>query len=677
MIEFGHLSLIAAWQFALVGIVVGLLARNGNRPALTAITARLVIATALTALTSLIVLGFAFVNDDYRLQYVWQYSNREMLTLYKVTAIWGGMDGSMLLWAAVLAISGGIVAMRWKLYPRALIPSVLAVVSSSNLFFLSVVVFFTNPFRYIGSDIVPAIGNGLNPLLQNPYMAIHPPMLYLGFTTFSIPYAFCMGALLSNQLSNEWIRLTRRWTLIAWGFLTCGIVLGGHWAYIELGWGGFWAWDPVENASFFPWLTGTAFLHSVMVQERKNMLKVWNVILIVLTYGLTVFGTFLTRSGVVQSVHAFAETDIGWIFLVYLSFLALFATALLLLRKKDLKAEKRIESLFSREAAFLLNNLILLSICFTTIWGVMFPVLSEAVTGKKQAVGIPYFNAVNIPLFLALIFLMGIGPLIAWRKASFTQLRKTFLTPFLFSLAIAALLVYCGIVTFYPVLSYALCTFVVLTVMGEIHRGYLAEKKKAAGGSLTTLARRHQSRYGGYLVHLGVTVMTISITASMAHKMEREFSLSTGEREEFGRFSLELNEVGEHQGPNYTALTAKVFLRDLKTDKLLEELSPELRHYNQNRENTSEVALRMGLREDVYLVLAGLDDSGNRVTFKAFINPLQVWLWFGTLIVLAGTGVVLLPQRKSKMATIGMGEPKPASVVPTTNSKPSLNPTPV
>ena len=311
-----------------------------------------------------------------------------MSWIYKITAVWGGMDGSMLLWASLLTCFSGVTAASSRHYAPEFRPWLLSVLNSSGLFFLTVVLYFTNPFRYIAADFIPPDGNGLNPLLQNPYMAIHPPTLYLGFTALSVPYAFCIAALLSKKLDINWLKYSCRWTLIAWGFLTAGITLGGHWAYLELGWGGFWAWDPVENSSFLPWLIATAYLHSVMVQERRGILKVWNVILIVAAYGLTVFGTFLTRSGIVQSVHAFAETDIGWIFLIYLSLLVIVAFVLLALRWRLLQPEQKISSLFSREVFFLMNNIIFVGICFATFWGVMFPVLSEAITGKKQAVGL-------------------------------------------------------------------------------------------------------------------------------------------------------------------------------------------------------------------------------------------------------------------------------------------------
>lgn len=664
MTQFGHFALCLGWFLTLIGMVTGIYAArtNSRRWAMTARNSTILTFFSLAA--AIFSLAYAFSTDDYSNQYVWQFSNKAMEGMYKVSAIWGGMDGSMLLWAVMLALSSAVVAWHSVSYPTRLMPWVLVVLNSSICFFTTVVVFFTNPFRYIKASFIPPDGNGLNPLLQNPFMAIHPPTLYAGFTTFAIPYAFGLAALLSGSLTNDWIRLTRRWTLIAWMFLTAGIVLGGHWAYIELGWGGFWAWDPVENASFLPWLTGTAFLHSVMVQERKNMLRFWNIWLVVGTYGLTVFGTFLTRSGVVQSVHAFASTDMGWVFLAYLAVIGLITAGLTIYRRHDLKSERRIESLFSREAAFLVNNLLFLSICFATTWGVLFPVLSEAVTGTKQTVGIPFFNAVNIPFFLLLIFLMGVGPLIAWRKATLQSLRRTFLWPFVMGLALSMLLVWAGITEFYPVLSYGLCFFVFMTILGEFHRGLkvqraaLGETPAPIGSGVASLFRRHRHRYGGYLVHLGVVVVTVAITASMAHKTEKEFVLEKGGTYDIGRFSIRLDDFFSAENDNYEALIAKTTILPRGGGEPLGELRPELRVYKRNKETTTEVALRMGAREDLYLVLGGLDGDGKRAALKVFINPLQVWLWFGAIMMVFGTLVILIPGATAPVAVFDDGRKK-------------------
>ncbi len=659
MNDFGHYNLFLAWLLSLVavgtGARAGILIKSDVRRGLqwSAITANVALMAGACGALSLFALGWMFHFNDYANQYVWQYSNIDMSPFYKVSAIWGGMDGSMLLWAVMLSVCGSLVALRATKYPRALVPWVIAVIASSALFFLSIVFFLTNPFRYIHSSFIPPDGNGLNPLLQNPFMAIHPPTLYVGFTTHVVPFAFCLGALLSGQLTNEWIRLTRRWALVAWTFLTAGIVLGGYWAYIELGWGGFWAWDPVENASFLPWLTSTAFIHSVMVQERKNMLRMWNVWLMVTTYLLTVFGTFLTRSGIVQSVHAFASTDVGWVFLTYLVVMVAFTLWLTLWRRKELRSDKKIESFWSREAFFLLNNLVLLSIAFATVWGVLFPVLSEAITGQKQAVGIPYFNAVNVPLFLLLILLMGMGPLIAWKRASLVSLRKTFLAPFLTALLICIGLAVTGIDEFYPLLSYGLCWFVLMTILGELHRGARAQRVTAGAAQVgyaqgvSKLLNRHRTRYAGYLVHFGVVIVTIAITASMAHKVEKEFTLEKGQSTEMRRFSLTLDNIEPRSTPNYQALHAVVSVRDRKSQELLGVLEPELRSYNRNKESTTEVTILKSWQDDLYLVVAGLDETGTRASLKAYVNPLQSWLWFGVMVMMAGSILVMFPKTTS------------------------------
>lgn len=649
MLDFGHFALGTAWLLAIFAIVVGTIGGLLKKPG---IFRSIRTATSLQfffLLASFLCLAYGFLTNDYRSQYIWQHSNEGMAPIYKIAAIWGGMDGSMLLWALMLAVSMYVFQKSlskthsWSSYWA------LITLSTSSFFFISVTFLFTNPFRYLASDFIPPDGNGLNPLLQNAFMAIHPPMLYAGFTTFTIPYAYCLGALIAGDMSNDWIKAIRRWTLIAWCFLTCGIVLGGHWAYIELGWGGFWAWDPVENASFLPWLTGTAFLHSIMVQERKNMLKIWNIWLIVLTYALTVFGTFLTRSGVVQSVHAFASTDIGWVFLLYLAIIFMFALSLTFLRRKELVSARGIESLLSRETAFLLNNLVLLSICFATIWGVMFPIISEAVTGHKQTVGIPFFNAVNVPLFLLLLFLMGAGPLLAWRKTSLGQLKSMFGAPFLLGLVASIVVVWAGVSGFYPVLSYGLVIFISTAIFQEFYRGYRhMNKAEAPHKRLSSLVTKHRARYGGYVIHLGVVVAAIGITASMAHKTETEFSLKTGEFKQAGRYHLELKELDTGSNDNFQWLKAKMEVSQSVDNRFLGDMFPEKRIYLKRNEPTTEVALRMSLKDDLYIVLAGLNDSGDRAVFKVYINPLQVWLWFGSILMIIGGIIILWPTREIK-----------------------------
>ena len=587
------------------------------------------------------------MQNDYSNQFVWQFSNRDMPTIYKVTAVWGGMDGSMLLWATFLGLGGSLLAYQSQKLASPFMSWVLVAAHSSTLFFTSVTLFSTNPFRYLQVPVVPADGNGLNPLLQNPYMAIHPPMLYAGFTLFAIPFAFCLGALASGNLSNEWITKTRRWTLIAWGFLTVGITLGGHWAYLELGWGGFWAWDPVENSSFLPWLTGTAFLHSVMIQERKQMLRFWNVWLIGLTYGLTVFGTFLTRSGIVQSIHAFASTDIGWLFLLYLGGLVITLSWLSWLRRNELRSERSLESFLSREAFFLLNNLVFLSICFAVLWGVLFPVLSEAITGVKQTIGIPFFNAVTIPFFLLMLLLMGVGPAVAWRRSTPQRLLKACLAPAIGAVLVGTFLLILGVRSLYANLSYSLSWFVALTVLLEVSRAIRAQRATSLNliAATATAVKKHQRRLAGGLVHIGVAITAIAITASMAHKTERELNIKPGGDATIGRYRLVLDEVTGDETSTYESLIAhlSVFSGDTSSTPLL-TMKPEMRRYRRNSETTSEVALRMNWLEDLYIVLAGVNPEDSSVALKVFVNPLQVWLWFGVFVMIAGTLASLIPR---------------------------------
>lgn len=653
MIDFGHFTLVAAWFLSLYACVGGAFGAAKKRSAVIRSAANALVLCGFVSVLSLLSLMHAFNTHQYKYLYVWQNSNNDMPWYYLISAVWGGMDGSMQLWATFMAVISAVVVFRRGNAPRELAAWLAPVLGGATNFFLLVVVFLTNPFRLVPEGAQIQDGNGLNPLLQNPSMLIHPPMLYAGFTGFVVPFAFCLAALLSGNLGEQWIRLTRRWTLLAWGFLTCGIVLGGNWAYIELGWGGFWAWDPVENASFLPWLTGTAFLHSVMVQERKGMLKVWNVSLSVMTYLLSVFGTFLTRSGIVQSVHAFAETDVGWVFLVYICAIAVLACVLIFYRFSELRPERRLESYLSREAAFLFNNLALLGICFATFWGVMFPIISEKVTGEKSVVGPPFFNQVNVPLFLALLFLMGVGPLIAWRRASLKSLRESFLVPALIGSAVTVFCFWLDSSSVLAAVSFGLSAFVLVTIEGEMRRALASRrelKQEGVAQGLGRLVRRRPRRYGGFLVHFGICVMAVAITASSAYKIERDITLKPGERATVGRYVLELNSVRQVQFPNYVALVSDVAVYGSDGTTRLGTLNPERRLYKRSEEATTEVDIRITPRDDLYLALAGSDTAGAApdadvaslpALFKVFVNPLQMWLWVGALVVLIGTGVVM------------------------------------
>jgi len=645
MLAIGNISLILSFILSIFSALYSLkIIKDKNYQSNFANT--LFYFSTLTLGIAFVILIYAFLNDDFSNLYIWQHSNTSMNPIYKLTALWGGMDGSMLLWAFILSLISSIAVLGYKKYPKELTPWLVFFLNTTVLFFLTIIIFVTNPFRFIGVDFIPSEGNGLNPLLQNPYMAIHPPLLYLGFTTFAIPYAFCMAALSSRILDNRWLELSRKWTMLAWCFLTAGIALGSHWAYLELGWGGFWAWDPVENSSFLPWLTGTAFLHSIMVEIRRGMLRIWNIILIISTFCLTIYGTFLTRSGIVQSVHAFASTDIGWVFLLYLFIIITLSIFLILRSKKLLQSKREVLNFFSKEVAFLLNNLVLVSICFATLWGVMFPVFSEAITGEKQTVTVPYFNAVNIPLFLFMLFIMSFAPFIEWKEATIKKLLKKFLYPILAASFSFIFLTLTGINTFYTLLSYSLSILIIFSLSIEIYKSLLTQTDKTVIAKGKTLVKRQYRRLAGFLVHIGVAIAIIGITASMSHKFEKEFSLGVGESIELRRFKLELNDFGTFNNNNYEALYSENTLYSLKDNKKIADLKPELRYYFKNEENTSEVSIKMSFLEDFYLVLAGVDETGTKATYKVYINPLQVWLWIGVLIMLLGGGLIIIKKEK-------------------------------
>ncbi|MBL7662158.1 heme lyase CcmF/NrfE family subunit, partial [bacterium] len=611
-----------------------------------------------------------FLTHDYRFGYVWKTSNNEMHPLYLISAVWGGMDGSMLLWAVVTSIYGIFCVRSLRFAQQTFRSATYAFFHAGTLFFYSVVCFFTNPFRLLPTEQIPSDGSGLNPLLQNPSMLIHPPCLYLGFTGLLVPAALMCGALMTRSLTADWLASLRRATLIPWAFLTCGIILGGHWAYIELGWGGFWAWDPVENASFLPWLTSTALIHSIMVQERRGILKFWNALLAFLSYGLCVFGTFLTRSGVVQSVHAFAETDVGWVFLSYLAIYTLSIALICFARWEQFAAENPIETFYSREAVFLINNLLLVSICFATCWGVLFPVISEAVVGEKSVVGPPFFNQVNSPLFLCLLFLMGTGPLLAWRRTSLSKLKSLLAFPLLVGSAATVTLFIIDLSRPLAALSFGILLMGMTTILAEFRRGLrvqneiLPNMKRLSLAAIWRLIRQKPRRYCGYLVHAGIYVMALGIIASSVYKIERDVSLVPGEAVEIGRYRIELANLREQSFPNYQALIAEVKVLD-RNNSLIQILFPEQRFYPRGEQVTSEVAVHSTLLEDVYLALGGLDNSSSesRAAFKIFLNPLQVWLWIGAGVLFCGIFLLIVLTRLEPVAVVAGGSARVVSPV--------------
>jgi len=598
----------------------------------------------------------AFVRNEYGYRYVAGYSNRELSLFYKITGLWAGQTGSLVFWALLLALFSSIVVFQNRRKNREFMPYVSGTLLVVLSFFLGVVLFASNPFQLM--DFTPADGRGLNPQLQNYWMTIHPPTLYLGFTAFTVPFAFAVSALLSGRLDTRWITTTRRWTLLAWFFLTNGIIFGMMWAYVELGWGGYWFWDPVENASLLPWLTGTAYLHSVMIQEKRGMLKLWNVLLIVGTFLLSIFATFLTRSGLIESVHSFAQNlTISWIFLGFLSFLVIVSAGLVWWRRGAFQPENRLESGISREGAFLLNNLVFIAAMLTVFWGTMFPLISEGFTGTKITVGPPFFNRVNIPLGLLLLGLLGIGPVIAWRKATARNLVRNFTTPVGVALAVGLVLFLTGVRHAYALLTFVLGAFTMTTIVVEFWKGTRARARIEGEGiavAFKHLVERNRRRYGGYVVHAGFVVMFMGF-AGAAYDVEKQVSLRPGESMEiaspFGHtYRLTYQAMSAYPATNMTKIIASVDVA--RNGKKAGVLTAEKRSYRQREEVASEVGIRRAWNEDLYLILAGIEDINGVVqgtnprpivTFRVLVQPLVPWIWIGGLIMAIGTLFALWP----------------------------------
>jgi len=594
-----------------------------------------------------VVLVVAAFQNDFSIEYIRQHSNIDLPAPYKFATLWSGQEGSLLFWSLLLATYGFVLRLRHKTDTR-LFAYASVIIAAVQVFFLLLLNFAAKPFA-LAPGPMPADGNGLNPLLQYPEMVIHPPMLYLGYVGFTVPFAFALGALIMRYPGEKWIRITRVWTMVTWGFLTCGIFLGAHWAYSVLGWGGYWGWDPVENASLMPWLTGTAFLHSVMMQEKRGMLKIWNMWLIFATFGLSIFGTFLTRSGVVNSVHAFAQSSIGDWFVVFLALIAATCAFFFFKNKSSLRSEHKLESLASRESSFLFNNLLLLVACFTVLWGTLFPVLSEWVQGTKVTVGPPFFNRVNIPVALLLLLLTALGPLLAWRKTSLESIRRNFLGPALGALASGILLVALGmrpwkdVSYFYSLMTIMLSVLVGLTVLSEFVRGGRVIARHTGQNlfsSMVQLAHRNTRRYGGYIVHFGVIVVMIGFAGS-AFNQDVEKEMGYGDKVSVGAYTLVCKSYTQDDKPNYSSEWAVMDV--FKNGRQIDTLYPERRFYKASQQTSTMVANRSTMKEDLYVVYEGLNQDTGRPIIKIHLNPLVMWIWVGVWLIIGGTVVALIP----------------------------------
>jgi len=603
-------------------------------------------------LAFLSLLGLLLTND-FSTSHVAQSSSRDLAIFYKIAAIWGAHDGSMLLWVFFTAVLSALVAWQNRFRYRVMMRYVLAVLAFNLSFFLFLNFFLSNPFDQLvqvfadGSTqvFVPADGRGLNPLLHHWAMVIHPPILYLGFIGFVVPFAFAFAALATKQMGDIWIRTTRRWTLFTWLMLGVGILLGGKWAYVVLGWGGYWGWDPVENSSLMPWLASTAFLHSIIVQERRGMLKVWNIFLVLLSFLLGIFGTFVTRSGIVSSVHAFADSNLGMFLLAYM-ILALVVTLYLIIdRRPFLQSERRLDSVMSRESAFLFNNFILIVACFAVFWGTMFPAISEWIQGAKISVGPPFFNKVNIPIGLILLFLTGVGPLFAWRRTSPASLKKSLVRPVVFFVITGAGLLAAGVRNFYAMVCLALCAFVIATIVEEFYKGARVRMKTRGENPIATatnLTLKNKRRYGGYINHLSIALMFIGF-AGNAFNREITERVAAGQEIHIGGYSLKMTGYQEGETPTYRY--GRAIVEAYRNGRLVRTLKPERRIFKgENPQATTIVALHSTPKEDLYVVFAGMTED-SKAEIAAHVNPLVFWVWFGAAVLVLGSIITLLPDK--------------------------------
>jgi cytochrome c-type biogenesis protein CcmF len=673
--DFGYGVLVIAFLVTLYSVVTAVIGARQNSARLIESARRAMLLTWPLITLSAASLVTLLVTNRFDVSFVYEVTSRSMPTYLKITAWWGGQAGSLVFWSWLMSAFASLVTLRKWDRDREFLPWVIVVTQITVAFFLMLVIFFENPFARMwfasngevikamlqpaGAIPVPlqADGRGLNPLLRHPGMIIHPPMLYLGFVSFVIPYAFAMAALITGRTDDRWIRITRRWALWAWLFLSFGLVLGGRWAYDVLGWGGYWGWDPVEIAAFMPWLTGTAFLHSVMIQEKRGLLKHWNMILIILTYALVIFGTFLTRSGVLSSVHAFAQSAIGPLFFAFIGLTFIVSTALLIWRWPALRSETEMKSMLSREALFLLNNLLFMSVLVVCFWGVIFPLISELATGQKVTVGPPFYERATAPLFAALMLLMGIAPLSAWGHSTLQTLGRALWKP-----ALAAVVITAGLALTYThnviaLIGFFLVAFVIAVTLNEFWRAVRARQKAQNESFFTALWRlfgRNRRRYGGYVIHLSMMLMAIGILGIELFQVETQGTVAVGQSLKLGGYTVEYKEIASWddmpKGVNYTRAVVNIYD---KNGNFLGELHPRKDFYFDTQQNMTIPGLRSTLKDDLYVLLVDWQPiSANGATFKIYVNPLVNWLWIGSLLFFFGILIAAWPEREAEVVPV-------------------------
>jgi cytochrome c-type biogenesis protein CcmF len=648
MNDIGEFVLLVALATALYGCVSYVMAVRGNRIDLYLSADKTPLIVWGCVIIASICLWRAILTDDFSVQYVWAYSNREMEIFYKLSSFWGGQKGSLLFWTLLLTTYMSIVYFQNRNKNIRTLPYAMMVMLVIVVFFLLLLNFSTNPFERL--PVPPEDGRGLNPLLQNYWMVIHPPTLYLGYVGMTVPFAFAIAALLSGELDDGWIRLTRKWTLISWFFLCMGNLFGAQWAYVELGWGGYWAWDPVENAAFMPLLVATAFLHSVMIQEKKDMMKVWNMSLVLLAFVMTIFGTFITRSGLIQSVHTFDEATLGYYFLAFLGVIIAVSASLIVWRLPLLRSKNELDSFFSRESSFLFNNLMLLGIAFATFWGTIFPIISEAVRGIKITVGPPFYNQVNVPIGLVLLALIGIGPVIAWRRATWSNLKKNFFAPVMvalvFAVALFPFLPMGNRSEIYTYITFVICSFVLTSIFIEFWKGAMSRMglhEENFFSALSTLTWRNKRRYGGYVVHIGVVMVFAGIAGSQSYSIHDQKHLKIGESLVLNDYTLTYERLSVVEATSKkTRVIATIGV--YKEGKRVWVGRPEKEFYKEQNQPVTEVDVWSTWKEDVYLILADFTEDES-ATIKAYINPMVKWLWTGGWTMAFGTVICMWPDR--------------------------------
>jgi len=671
----GAFALILALGLSSYSFLAGLVALFGRDPGsmrLGETARRAGIAAFGAVLLAAGVLVTAAFSDDFSIAYIFHHSNRDLPAPYKFAVLWSGQEGSLLFWSLLLGGYGFVLRLRYKTDQR-LFAHASVVIAAVQVFFLMLLNFAAHPFA-IMEGALPPDGNGLNPLLQYPEMVIHPPMLYLGYIGFTIPFAFALGALIMKYPGDKWIHITRRWTMVTWCFLTIGVFLGAHWAYSVLGWGGYWGWDPVENASLMPWLTGTAFLHSVMMQEKRGMLKVWNMWLIFATFWLSILGTFLTRSGIISSVHAFAQSTIGeWFGWFLIISLAVF-TYFFVINRSHLKSEHRLEALVSRESSFLFNNLLLLVACFTILWGTWYPKISELVQGHTITVRAPYYNVVIVPTALLLLLLTAVGPLLAWRKTSIESLKRNFLFPFIGAMAIGIAMVIFGVRPwddssyFYATMAAILSALVIFTVISEFVRGGRVIAGKSQMNLLAAMLHlwhRNTRRYGGYVVHFGVALVVIGILGTPFNK-EVEKEMGFGDKINIGPYTLVCQSYTQEDTPNYGSEWAIISV--FRGGRQITTMYPERRFYKSSGQPQTIPRIYPSVKEDLllvrdlYLVYEGINETTGRPIIKAHLNPLVPWIWTGLIVMVFGTILALIPNAATVRVSVPVPVREPAHV---------------